>query len=123
MAQDKGWASSVESKEDPGVAKVRQQLHTWALRLELDGVAISWNSTIREFQNGHAQYLPETLEQPLFLPKDTTALRHMRQLNLFMSLKRDLALVSFPTCLTEGVFSFSLLFYFLFLTYSLVVYM
>ena len=123
MAQDKGWASSVESKEDLGVAKVHQQLHTGALRLELDGVAISWNSTIREFKNGHAQYLAETLEQPFFLPKDTAALRHMRQLNLFMSLKRDLALVSFPTCLTEGIFSFSFLFYFLFLTYSLVVYM
>ena len=105
------------------MAKVHQQLHTGALRLELDGVAISWNSTIREFKNGHAQYLAETLEQPFFLPKDTAALRHMRQLNLFMSLKRDLALISFPTCLTEGVFSFSLLFYFLFLTYSLVVYM
>ena len=37
MAQDKGHASSVESKEDPSVAEVRQQHHTWAPQLELDG--------------------------------------------------------------------------------------
>ena len=49
MAQDKGRASSVESREDLGVAKVRHQHHTRALRLELDGATISWNSTIREF--------------------------------------------------------------------------
>ena len=30
MAQDKGHASSVESKEDAGVAEVHQQYHTWA---------------------------------------------------------------------------------------------
>ena len=27
MAQDKGWATSVESREDLGVAKVHQQHH------------------------------------------------------------------------------------------------
>ena len=45
-----------------------------------------------------------------------------------MSMKRDLALVSFPACLTEGVFSLFpflsfFLFFIIFLTYSLVVYM
>ena len=49
MAQDKGQAFSVESKEDPGVAEVHQQHHTWAPRLELDGVTIPWKSTIKEF--------------------------------------------------------------------------
>ena len=93
MAQDKGQATSVESREDPIVPKVRQQHHTWASRLELDGVAILWNSSIREFQKGHSSYVANALEQPLLLPKDMAVLRHMRQSNLFMSLKRDLALV------------------------------
>ena len=36
----------------------------------------------------------EALEQPLLLPKDTDALRKLKQHDLFLSLKRDLALVS-----------------------------
>ena len=49
MALDKRRATLVESRKDPGVAKVRQQHHSWALRLELDGATIPWNSFIREF--------------------------------------------------------------------------
>jgi len=93
MAQNKGKASSVESRKDPGVAKVHHQHHTLAPQLKLDGAAIPWNSSIREFQRGHSSYMAETLEQPLFLPKDMVALRHMKKPDLFMSLKRDLALV------------------------------
>ena len=87
MAQNKGRASFVESREDPGVAKVRHQHHTWAPRLELDGAAIPWNSSIKEFQREHSSYVVEALKQPLFLPKDMAVLRHMRQPDLFMSLK------------------------------------
>ena len=115
------------------MVEVRQQHHTWAPWLELDGAAIPLNSAIRKFQKEHTQYLAEALEQPLLLPKDMAALRHVRQPDLFMSMKRDLALVSFPACLTEGVFSlfpflsfflfFIFLFFIIFLTYSLVVYM
>ena len=64
----------------------------------------------------------EALEQPLLLPKDMATLRHVKQPDLFISLKRDLALVGFLACLIEGIFSFSFLYSF-FLTYSLVVYM
>ena len=39
-------------------------------------------------------YLAQALEQPLLLPKDMDVFRRMRQPNLFMSLKRDLAMVS-----------------------------
>ena len=44
-------------------------------------------------------------------------LRHMKQPDLFMSLKKDLALVSFLACLTKGFFFFFLK------TFSLIVYM
>ena len=49
MAQDKGQATSLGSKDDPRVAEVHQQSHTWAHRLELDRATIPWNSSIREF--------------------------------------------------------------------------
>ena len=39
-------------------------------------------------------YFAQALEQPLLLPKDMEALRRMRPPDLFMSLKRDLAMVS-----------------------------
>ena len=41
--------------------------------------------------------MAETLKWPLLLPKDMDALKNVRQQDLFMSLKRDLALVSFST--------------------------
>ncbi|KAL0015587.1 hypothetical protein SO802_002656 [Lithocarpus litseifolius] len=43
------WASSMDSREDLSVAEICQQQRTKASRMELDGVAIPWNSTIREF--------------------------------------------------------------------------
>ena len=38
--------------------------------------------------------MAKALERPLLLPKDMDALKCMRQLELFLSLKRDLAMVS-----------------------------
>ena len=47
-----------------------------------------------ESQRRQVTYLAETLEQPLLLPRDMEALRCMKQLDFFMSLKRYLAKVS-----------------------------
>jgi len=60
----------------------------------MDGASIPYNSTIRESSRGHSMYLAQALKQPLLLPKDMDAPRQMRQPDLFMSLKRDLAMVS-----------------------------
>ena len=46
--------------------------------LELDAAGIPRNSFIRVFQKEHAYYLAEALQQPLLLPKDMAALKHMR---------------------------------------------
>ena len=73
---------------------MRQQQRTWAPRLELDGATIPWDASIRKFQKGDSAYIAEALEQPLLLSKNMEALRHIRQLYLFLSLKRDLAMVS-----------------------------
>ena len=113
MALDKRWATLVENREDPGVAVVCQQHHIWAFRLELDGPAIPWNSSIREFQRGHSSYVAEALKQPLFLPKNMADLRHMWQPDLFMSLKRDLDLIGSQSYLLVQVLSCpSCLFYY-----------
>ena len=60
----------------------------------MDGASIPYDSSIKESRQGHSLYLAQALEQPLLLPKDMDALRRMRHPDLFMSLKRDLAMVS-----------------------------
>ena len=60
----------------------------------MDRTTIPWNTSIRDFQRGHATHVAKILEQTLILPKDMDALRKMRQQDLFMSLKRDIALIS-----------------------------
>ena len=60
----------------------------------MDGAPISWDALIWESQRGYATYLAEALEQPLLLPRDMEGLRRTKQPDLFMSLKRDLAMVS-----------------------------
>ena len=70
------------------------QYHTWFPRLEVDEAAIPWNASVREFQRGHSTHIAEALEQSLLLPKDIDVVRKMRQPHLFMSLKKDLVMVS-----------------------------
>ena len=76
------------------MAEVRLQQCIWSPRLEVDGVAIPWNASVKEFQRGHSAYIAKALEQPLLLPKDMDAVRKLKQQDLFMSLKMDLAMVS-----------------------------
>ena len=87
-------ASSADSREELNGVDVHLQQCTWSPRLEVDGAAIPWTASVRDFQRGHASHVGEALEQPLLLPKDMDALRKMRQQDLFLSLKRDLALIS-----------------------------
>ena len=87
-------AKSVESWDK---AEVHQGPHTWALQLKMEGAPIPWDAIIWESQRAHATHLAKALKQPLLLPKNMEALRHTRQPNLFMSLKRNLAMVSQST--------------------------
>ena len=76
------------------MAQVRCPSRIWSPKLEVDGVPITWDFSIRHYHGGHAGHVAETLEQPLFLPKDMEAYRNFSQHELFLSLKRDLAMVS-----------------------------
>ena len=68
--------------------------------MELDGVAIPYTASVREYNRSRAGYIAEALEQPLLLPRDMEAYRRFFQPELFLSLKRDLAMVSHSSTLS-----------------------
>ena len=85
----------MDSREEQTLAEVVQpQYHTWSPRLEVDEASIPWIASIRDYQRGHFANVAEALKQPLLLPKDMDATRKLKQHELSMSLKRDLAMVS-----------------------------
>ena len=87
-------STSVDSREEPLVAQVRRPTRTWSPKLEVDGVPIAYDASLRHYRGGHADYVAEALKQPLLLPKDMEAYRNFNHPELFLSLKRDLAMVS-----------------------------
>ena len=87
-------STSVESREDPLTTYVRRTPCIWSPKLELDSVPIAWDTSIRNYQEGQAGHVAEALEKLLILPKDMEAYRHFSQQELFLSLKRDLTMVS-----------------------------
>ena len=82
--------NSVDSR---GEIEVRRPQWPWAPRLEMDGAVIPYDASIWDTPRGHANYLAQALQQPFFLPRDMDSIRRTKQPDLFMSLKRDLAMV------------------------------
>ena len=76
------------------MAQVRHPTCIWSSKLEVDGVPIACDSSIRHYHGGHVGHVAEALEQPLLLPKDMEVYRNFSQPELFLSHKRDLAMVS-----------------------------
>ena len=76
------------------MAQVRRPTRIWSPKLEVDGVPIAWDASLRHYRGGHVGHVVEALEQPLLLPKDMEAYRNFNHSELFLSLKRDLAMVS-----------------------------
>ena len=70
------------------------------------------DASVINFQQGRAGYVADTVEQALLLLKDMADLKSMRKHEVFLSLKRDLALVSF--LITLFFFFFLLLLFFFF---------
>ncbi|XP_050241033.1 uncharacterized protein LOC126689917 [Quercus robur] len=82
---------STESRDE---AVTQRGPRTWSPRIELDGAPILWDTTLWESQREPASFLAEALQQPLLLPRDMEGLRKIRQPELFMSLKRDMAVIT-----------------------------
>ena len=76
------------------MAQVHRPTRTWSPMLEVDGMPIAYDATLRHYREGHAGMVAEALEQPLLLPQDMKAYRTFKHPELFLSLKRDLAMVS-----------------------------
>ena len=87
-------SNSVDSRKEPSVAQVRRPNYTWSPKLEVDGVPIVYDASLRHYRGGHAGLVVEALEQPFLLPKDMEAYRNFNHPELFLSLKRDLAMIS-----------------------------
>ena len=87
-------SSSVDNRKEAPVAKIRRSPRTWSPVLEVDGMPIAFDVTLRHYCGGHAGLMTEVLQQPLLLPQDMAVYRSFNHPNFFLFLKRDLAMVS-----------------------------
>lgn len=71
----------------------RPQVPNWNPPLVLKGGPLPSNSFIRDFDNERTGYVANFMEQTLFLPWDMAVLCNLKKHEMFLSLKRDLALV------------------------------
>ena len=62
--------------------------------MELNGAPLTCEALIWDFQGGTVGYIAHAVEQTLLLPKDMADLRSLRQHEVFLGLKRDLAMVT-----------------------------
>ena len=90
----------MDNRKEPSAAQVHRSPRTWSPVLEVDGAPIMIDATLRHFRGGHAGLLAEALEHPLLLPQDIAAYRSFNHLDLLLSLKRDLAIVSYSAQLS-----------------------
>ena len=70
------------------------EVPTWTPSIVLDGVSLPSDASIRDFQQGKAGYIANAMEKALLLPSDMAYLKSIRKHEVFLSLKRDLAMVS-----------------------------
>ena len=87
-------SSSVDNREEALEAQVRRPARTWSPVLEVDGMPIVFDATLRHYRGGHAGLVAEALEQSLLLPQDMTTYRSFNHPEFFLSLKGDLAMVN-----------------------------
>ena len=55
----------MDNREEAPVAQVRQSPRTWSPVLEVDGMLIVFDATLRHYRGGHAGLMVEALQQPL----------------------------------------------------------
>ena len=55
---------------------------------------IVFDATLRHYRGAHAGLMAEALQQPLLLPQGMAAYKSFNHHDLFLSLKRDLVMVS-----------------------------
>ena len=95
----------MDNREEALVAQVRRPARTWSPVLEVDGMPIVYDATLRHYRGGHAGLVAKALEQPLLLPQDMEAYKSFNHPKLFLSLKRDLAMVSDSVHFSSFIFT------------------
>ena len=83
----------MDNREEAPVAQVRWTTRTWSPVLEVNSMPTAFDATLRHYRGGHAGLVAEALEQLFLLPQDMVAYRSFNHPELFLSLKRDLAMV------------------------------
>ena len=61
-------SNSMDNREESPVAQVCRPAGTWSPVLEVDGMPIAYDATLRHYHGGHAGLVAEALEQPLLFP-------------------------------------------------------
>jgi len=74
----------------------RSKVPVWNPTFDLDDSPLREDASISDFDSGRAGYIANTVEQALLLPRDMDELRNLKKHELFLSVKKDLALVKFP---------------------------
>ena len=98
----------------------------WTPSIVLNGALLPSDASIRDFQQGEAGYVANAVEQALLLPTDMANLRSMRKHEVFLSLKRDLTMVSHfvpfshSSTSSSSSSSSSFLFYFILFFFTIV---
>ena len=93
------------------MAPVRQPTRIWSPVLEVDATPIAYDATLRHYRGGHVGLVAEALKQPLLLPQDMEAYRTFNYPELFLSLKKDLAMVSDSIHYSSFILPYFLAFY------------
>ena len=72
---------------------------------------IMYDASLRHYRGGHADHVAEALEQPFLFPTNMEAYRNFNHPELFLSLKRDLAMVSYLIYCSTLILLYFLTFY------------
>lgn len=86
--QRKGMESSSTAFER------RSKVPVWNPTFDLDDSPLQEDASISDFDSGRAGYITNTVEQALLLPRDMDELRNLKKHELFLFVKRDLALAT-----------------------------
>ena len=60
---------------------------------------------LRDFRDGEGAYVADALERTLLLPTDMKELKNMRRQEVFLSMKRYLAMVRLLILVTPSIFA------------------
>ena len=63
------------------------------------------NASLRDFRGGEGAYVADALERTLLLPTDMEELKNTRRQEVFLSMKRYLAMVRLLILVTPSIFA------------------